>query len=67
MNAPEFPLRVIYDDGEVVTIDTPDDLFSHFTSVDSLDPAARLWIRDTDDRTVRLVMRNGIVEKLEIA
>ena len=62
--SPEFPIRVITDDGECEVIDSPDELLSSVDSLDSTDPQGRVWIRDALDRTVRLRMRNGIVEEL---
>ena len=62
--SPEFPIRVITDDGECEVIDSPDELLAHVDSLDSTDPQGRVWIRDALDRTVRLRMRNGIVEEL---
>jgi hypothetical protein len=62
--SPEFPIRVITDDGECEVIDSPDDLMSRVDSLDSTDPAYRVWVRDAFDRTVRLRMRGGIVELL---
>jgi hypothetical protein len=62
--SPEFPIRVITDDGQCEVIDSPDELLARVDSLDSTDPAGRVWIRDAFDRTVRLRMRNGIVEEL---
>ena len=62
---PEFPLRIITDDGECEVIDSPDDLLTAIDSIDSTDPAARIWVRDAYDRTVRLKMRGGAIEVLE--
>ena len=62
---PEFPLRVIYDDGECLVIGSPEDLMESLETIDSGDPANRVWIRDERDRTVRLRMRNGFIEILE--
>ena len=65
--SPEFPIRVITDDGECEVIDTPDELVARVDSLDSTDPANRVWIRDALDRTVRLRMRGGFVEVLQLA
>ena len=62
--SPEFPIRVITDDGECEVIDSPDELLARVDSLDSTDPQGTVWIRDAFDRTVRLKMRNGIVEEL---
>lgn len=64
--SPDFPLRAIFDDGECVTIGSPEELLATFESIDSTDPRAGVWIRDDRDRTVRLRMRSGIVEVLEV-
>ena len=63
---PEFPLRILFDDGESRTIETPEELLDSIDTLDSADPANRLWIRDALDRTVRLRLRGGIVEQLEV-
>jgi hypothetical protein len=62
--SPEFPLRIITDDGECEVIASPDDLIASIDSIDSTDPATRVWVRDAYDRTVRIRMRGGIVEEL---
>ena len=64
--APEFPIRIITDDGECEVIQSADELMSRVDSVDSTDPRGRVWVRDAYDRTVRMRMRGGIVEVLEI-
>ena len=64
--APEFPIRIITDDGECEVIDSPEELMGRVDSLDSTDPAARVWVRDAYDRTVRIRMRSGIVEVLEL-
>jgi hypothetical protein len=63
--APEFPLRIITDEGECEVIASPEDLIQRVDSIDSTDPRARVWVRDALDRTVRIRMRNGVVELLE--
>ena len=63
---PQFPLRIIYDDGGSATIETPEDLLTEVDTIDSVDPQARIWIRDAMDRTVRLRMRAGQIEVLEL-
>lgn len=65
--SPEFPIRIITDDGDCEVIDSPEDLMARIDSIDSADPAARIWIRDAYDRTVRLRMRNGHVEELAVS
>ncbi len=64
--APDFPIRIIFDDGEVVVIDSPDELVAVIDSIDTTDPRGRAWARDERDRTVRLRIRNGIVDELEV-
>lgn len=63
--APEFPLRIITDDGECEVIASPDELIERVDSIDSTDPHNRVWVRDAYDRTVRLRMRGGRVVELE--
>jgi len=65
--APEFPIRIIFDDGGCEVIDSPEDLMARVDSLDSTDPAARVWVRDAYDRTVRIRMRGGIVEMLALS
>lgn len=64
--SPEFPIRVITDDGQCEVIDSPDELLARVDSLDSTDPGNRVWIRDAFDRTVRLRMRSGVVEELDL-
>jgi len=64
--APEFPIRIITDDGECEVIRSPEELMASVDSLDSTDPAARVWVRDAYDRTVRIRMRGGIVEILSV-
>jgi hypothetical protein len=66
MMPPEFPIRVITDDGVCEVLDSPEELMAHVDSIDSTDPEARVWVRDALDRTVRLRMRGGFVELLEV-
>ena len=64
--APEFPIRVITDDGECEVIESPEELMSRVDALDSTDPSARVWVRDAYDRTVRVRVRGGWVEVLEV-
>ena len=64
--SPEFPIRVITDDGECDLIDSPEELLERIDSIDSTEPSPRVWIRDALDRTVRLRMRSGMVEVFEV-
>ena len=63
---PEFPLRIITDDGECAVIPSPEELMASVDSIDSTDPANRVWIRDAYDRTVELRMRGGFIEILRL-
>jgi hypothetical protein len=65
MASPEFPLRIIFDDGEVEELGSAGELMEKIDTIDSTDPGNRIWIRDAEDRTVRLRMRNGLVEIFE--
>ena len=62
--SPEFPLRIITDEGECEVIDSPEELMARIESIDSTDPRSRIWVRDALDRTVRLRMNAGIVIEL---
>ena len=64
--SPEFPIRVISDDGACEVIDSPDDLITRVDSLDSTDAASRIWVRDAFDRTVLIRMRGGMVEVLSV-
>jgi hypothetical protein len=64
--APEFPIRIITDDGECEVFASPEELISSVDSLDSTDVASLVWIRDALDRTVRLRIRGGVVEVLEV-
>ncbi len=64
--SPEFPLRIITDDGECEVIDSPDELLARVDALDSTGTDARVWVRDAYDRTVRIRMRGGMVEVLEV-
>ncbi|MEO8036100.1 MAG: hypothetical protein ABI837_16815 [Acidobacteriota bacterium] len=61
---PEFPIRIISDDGEVTEIESPDDLLEQIDAIDSASPS--VWIRDAFDRNVHLRMRYGTIEVLEV-
>jgi hypothetical protein len=63
---PDFPIRIIFDDGEVQEIADADALMETIDAIDSTDPGNRIWIRDALDRTVRLRMRGGVVEIFEV-
>ncbi|HEY2321705.1 MAG TPA: hypothetical protein VGJ82_02470 [Thermoanaerobaculia bacterium] len=65
--SPEFPLRIIFDDGETAVIASPEELLAEIDTIDSTDPRNRVWIRDVNDRTVRLRMRGGMVELIELS
>jgi hypothetical protein len=62
--SPEFPIRIITDDGEVQVIASPDDLMATIDSIDST--AGHVWVRDAYDRTVTIRMRGGVVEVLTL-
>jgi len=64
--SPEFPIRLILDDGECEVIDSPEELLTRVDSLDSTDPGNRVWARDVLDRTVRIRMRGGFVELLDV-
>jgi hypothetical protein len=60
MDTPVFPIRILFDDGEVVELDSPDALMAEIDTIDS--DELRLWVRDALDRDVTLRMRYGTVE-----
>ena len=63
---PEFPIRIITDEGECEVIASPEELMARIDSIDSTDPAARIWVRDAYDRTVRIRMRGGMIDVLAV-
>ena len=63
---PAFPIRFILEDGEVIEVSHPDDLFDHFDQFDSTDPSQKTWVRDVNDRNVRLRMSGSNVLELEL-
>ena len=65
--SPQFPLRIIFDDGETAVIGSPEELVAEIDTIDSTDPRNRVWVRDALDRTVRLRMRGGMVELMEVS
>ncbi|HEX3583881.1 MAG TPA: hypothetical protein VH087_19110 [Thermoanaerobaculia bacterium] len=65
--SPEFPLRIIFDDGETAVIASPGELLAEIDTIDSTDLRNRVWIRDAFDRTIRLRMRSGMVELIEVS
>jgi hypothetical protein len=63
--SPEFPLRLIWNDGEVTEIASPEELMAQIDTIDTDLERDRVWIRDALDRTVQLRMRGGVVEVIE--
>jgi hypothetical protein len=63
--SPEFPIRIIFDDGDCVVADSPEDLLTKVDTLDSTRPENRVWVRDALDRTVSIRMRGGFVEVIE--
>jgi hypothetical protein len=62
---PAFPIRILSDDGSAEEIASPEELIERIHTFDSDDP--RVWVRDAEDRTVRLQVREGVVVELRIA
>ena len=48
-------------------IASPEELVAEIDTIDSTDPRNGVWIRDVNDRTVRLRMRGGMVELIEVS
>ena len=61
--SPIFPIRILFDDGEAVELESPEAISTLFDAFDSDDP--QVWVRDATDRNVKLRVRQGIVEVLE--
>lgn len=64
--APAFPIRIILEEGEMIEVAKPDDLFDHFQNFDTTAPEQKAWIRDQLDRSVRLRMSGGEVHELSV-
>ena len=62
--SPEFPIRIITDDGECEVIDSPEELMARVNDLDSADP--KVWVRDVCDRTVKVRVRGGMVEEFKV-
>jgi hypothetical protein len=63
---PQFPLRLIYDDGGTDVVETPEELLEQVDSIDTTVEGDRVWVRDDLGRTVRLRMISGRVELIEV-
>ena len=63
---PQFPLRIIYDDGQMEVVDTPDDLVRRVDTLDTTVDNGRLWVRDDMGRTVSIRVVGGEVEHFEV-
>jgi hypothetical protein len=61
--SPEFPIRIITDDGDCEVIDSPEELMARVHDLDSSHP--KVWVRDAYDRTVRIRTRGGMIEEFE--
>ena len=62
--SPEFPIRIITDDGECEVIQSPEELVGRLFDIDSSAPG--VWVRDAYDRTVTITMRGGLIEMFEV-
>jgi hypothetical protein len=63
---PRFPLRIIYDDGQLEVVDTADDLLRIVDSIDTTLERNHIWVRDDLDRTVTLRMVGGEIQQFEV-
>jgi hypothetical protein len=62
---PRFPLRIIYDDGQLDLIDSAEALLLKMDGIDTAAERGHLWIRDDLGRTVKLRIVSGEVELIE--
>ena len=62
--SPEFPIRILTDDGVCEVVDSPEDLIARIYDLDSADP--KVWVRDAYDRTVNVRVRGGMVEEFSL-
>lgn len=63
---PQFPLRIIYDDGQLEVVDSADDLLRRIDSIDTTLERGHIWVRDDLGRTVTLRMVGGEVQHFEV-
>ncbi len=63
---PQFPLRLIYDDGGTDVVETPEELLSQIDSIDTTAEKNHIWVRDDLGRTVRLLIIGGEVEVISL-
>ncbi len=63
---PRFPLRIIYDDGQLEVVDSADDLVRIVDSIDTTLERNHIWVRDDLDRTVTLRMVGGEIQQFEV-
>lgn len=64
---PQFPLRLIYDDGGSEIVETHEALLDQVDSIDTTIECDHVWVRDDLGRTVRLRMISGRIEVMEVA
>jgi hypothetical protein len=64
---PEFPIRIIFDDGQCDVIDSPQQLLDIHLSVDSRESGNGVWVRDALDRSVHLRCEMGQIVVFAIA
>lgn len=65
-STPQFPLRLIYDDGGTDVVETPEELLEQVDSIDTTLESNRVWVRDDLGRTVHLRMIDGTVQLIEV-
>jgi hypothetical protein len=63
---PQFPLRIIYDDGQMEVIDSPDDLVRRIDTLDTTIDRSHVWVRDELGRTVNVRVVGGEVQLFEL-
>jgi hypothetical protein len=64
MDTPLFPIRILFDDGECLELESAEDLLQDVDTLDSDDPS--VWVRDALDRNVTLLVRYGNVERFQL-
>ncbi|MBI2212363.1 MAG: hypothetical protein HYU52_01845 [Acidobacteria bacterium] len=62
----QFPLRIIYDDGQMEIVDSPDDLVRRIDTIDTTIDRGHVWVRDDTGRTVNVRVVNGEVQHFEV-
>ncbi|MGA7615736.1 MAG: hypothetical protein WBX15_11225 [Thermoanaerobaculia bacterium] len=64
---PQFPIAIVFEDGDCQIYDSPDDLQNRLDCIDTTLADNRIWIRDNMGRAVLLRMIGGEIYHFEAA